>query len=80
MTLTIVTNQLLESLDRGGCWGNLADVLAFLDGGAGETDRQAARGRLLPNLPSPVLLVIDEESAMVEGYLARLGNVAVFTS
>ncbi|HSH12100.1 MAG TPA: YkgJ family cysteine cluster protein, partial [Desulfurivibrionaceae bacterium] len=43
VTLAIVTNQLLEGLDRGGFWGNLADVLAFLDEGAADASRLAAR-------------------------------------
>lgn len=73
VTLAIVTNQLLENLDRGGWWGNLADVLAFL---AAESDEDAglvASERLLPNLPLPGLLVMPEEAAMVDNYLARLG-------
>ncbi len=74
VTLTIVTNQLLEGLDRGGWWGNLADVLAFLDDGAGEEARLTAQGRLLPNLPVPGLLVALQEREMVDKYLARLGK------
>lgn len=76
VTLAIVTNQLLENLDQGGCWGNLADILAFLDAGADESARLAARSRLLPNLPLPGLLVVPEESARVAGYLARLGKAS----
>ncbi len=72
VTLTIVTNQLLESLDRGGCWGNLADILPFLDGGAGADSRLAAR--LLPNLPLPGLLVAPAEVRMVKNYLTNLGK------
>lgn len=74
VTLAIVTNQILEDLDRGGWWGNLVDVLAFLDGGAGEEARLTAQGRLLPNLPLPGLLVAPEEREMVDEYLARLGK------
>jgi hypothetical protein len=77
LTLTIVTNQLLESLDRGGYWGNLADVLAFLEPGSGDRAGLAARERLLPNLPSPGLLVTPDELPMVEGYLARLAKVGL---
>ena len=73
VTLTIVTNQLLEDLDRGGWWGNLIDVLAFLDDGTLEDSHLTAQGRLLPNLPLPGLLVSPEESKMVGNYLARLG-------
>ncbi len=74
LTLTIVTNQILENLDRGGLWGNLADVLAFLGAGAGEEASLVARSRLLPNQPAPGLLVVPEELALVENYLARLGK------
>lgn len=74
VTLTIVTNQLLEDLDRGGWWGNLSDVLALLDGGAVEAVRLTAQGRLLPNLPLPGLLVAPEEVRLVENYLTRLSK------
>lgn len=74
VTLVIVTNQLLEDLDRGGCWGNLADVLAFLDEGAAEVSRLEARERLLPNLSLPGFLVGPEEREMVENYLAALAG------
>lgn len=73
VTLAIVTNQILEDLDRGGWWGNLADVLAFLDQGAADASRLAARERLLPNLPLPGFLVGPEEREMVENYLTKLG-------
>lgn len=76
VTLAIVTNQILEDLDRGGRWGNLADVLAFLDAGATDASRLAARERLLPNLPLPGLLVGPEEREMVKNYLTKLGKVA----
>lgn len=72
ITLAIVTNQLLENLDLGGWWGNLADVLAFLDEGAGARARLEARSRLLPNLAVPGLLVMPDELAKVERYLAKL--------
>jgi len=72
VTLAIVTNQLLENLDQGGWWGNLADILAFLDEGSDKSSRLAARSRLLPNVPVPGLLVVPDELARVEGYLARL--------
>lgn len=74
VTLAIVTNQILEDLDRGGCWGNLADVLAFLDDEAGEDARLASQGRLLPNQPVPGLLVEPENLARVESYLADLAD------
>jgi Fe-S-cluster containining protein len=72
LTLAIVTNQLLEDLDRGGCWGNLADVLAFLDDGRGEAVKSAARERLLPNLPLPGLLVLPEERSRINHFLATV--------
>ena len=68
VTLAIVTNQLLEDLDRGGFWGNLADLLAFLGSGQGE----AASYRLLPNLPLPGLLVIPEERPRIDRFLAKI--------
>lgn len=77
LTLTIVTNQLLEHLDRGGYWGNLADVLGYLGGGEADAAdwRLLARKRLLPTLPLPGLLVVPEELSLVDSYLAKLGQV-----
>lgn len=70
-TLTIVTSQLLEDMDQGGGWGNLADVLAFLDDRQDETARLAARARLLPNLNIPGLLVLPEERPIIDRFLAK---------
>lgn len=72
VTLAIITNQLLEDLDRDGCWGNLADVLAFLDGGQSEAASLAAHGYLLPNLPLPGLLVMPEERPLVDRFLTKV--------
>lgn len=72
VTLAVVTNQLLESLDQGGWWGNLADVLAFLDQGAEGGARLAARDRLLENCPAPGLLVMPKERPRIGRFLARV--------
>jgi len=72
VTLTIVTNQLLEEFDRDGWWGNLADVLAILDEEAGEAASLAARERLLPNRPVPGLLVLPEERPRVDRFFAKV--------
>ncbi|MBI5559565.1 MAG: YkgJ family cysteine cluster protein [Deltaproteobacteria bacterium] len=72
LTLAIVTNQLLEDLDRGGFWGNLADVLAFLGHGRGEAVKSAARERLLPSQPLPGLLVPPEERPRINRFLATV--------
>ena len=74
LTLAVVTNQLLEDLDAGGFWGNLADVLALVDPGADEAARSAARQRLLPNRSLPGLLVLPEERERVNRYLAKVGE------
>ncbi|NTV14695.1 MAG: YkgJ family cysteine cluster protein [Desulfobulbaceae bacterium] len=76
ITLAIVTNQILEDLDQGGWWGNLADVLAFLEDGRGQAAKATTQGRLLPNLPAPGLLLVREEWVQVEKYLSRIGEVA----
>lgn len=72
VTLATVTNQVLEDLDRNGWWGNLADVLAFLDPGAGAEAREASRRRLLPNLPLPGVLVLPEERPRINRFLAKV--------
>jgi len=75
LTLAIVTNQLLEALDRGGRWGNMADVLNYLEFGDARGAEAAVEGRLLLNLPSPGLLVMPEELQLVDDYLARLDEM-----
>ncbi len=71
VTLTIVINQILEEMDQGGSWGNLADVLAILSGQA--TGDYHASGRLLANQPAPGFLVVPEERERVALVLKKLG-------
>jgi Fe-S-cluster containining protein len=70
-TLTIVVNQVLEGSDRGGYWGNLADVLAFLTE-RNTNDGRPDSGRLLANLPSPGFLILPEEREPVQRFLERI--------
>ena len=71
VTLTIVINQILEELDRGGSWGNLADILTFLAGQA--TSDYHASGRLLINQPVPGFLVVPEERERLALILEKIG-------
>lgn len=71
-TLAIVVNQVLEDLDRGGSWGNLADVLAFLSGQRG-SEGYPATGRLLSNLPVPGFLLLPGEQEIVARLIERIG-------
>ena len=71
VSLAIVTNQILEELDQGGFWGNLADILAFLSGG--EEDNYLKSGRLLANRPLSGFLLLPEERARIARFLAKIG-------
>ncbi|MDP2105875.1 MAG: hypothetical protein Q8J76_07760, partial [Desulfobulbaceae bacterium] len=79
ITLAIVTNQLLEDLDRGGWWGNLADVLSFLDATNEETASMAAQERLLPTQPLPGLLVVPQERPLINRFLVKVRERTGYT-
>ena len=71
VTLTIVVNQLLESLDQPGYWGNLSDVLARLTAPE-DPNNPAANGRLLANQPAPELLVMPAERHLAKRFLRKV--------
>ncbi len=70
ITLNIVVSQLVEHLDRGGRWGNMIDVLRYLE--SGETG--VGKEILLASQPVPGLLVMREELPVVDRFLARLAD------
>jgi Fe-S-cluster containining protein len=72
VTLAIVTNQILEDLDRGGWWGNMADILSYLNSKNGEVDSRVFRDRLLQTQPIPGLLVLAEERPRINRFLAKV--------
>ena len=77
VTLNHVTQQIIEDIDHGGCFGNLADVLECLASG---TNREAYRKGLLapaaatlvPNRPLKILLVPLEHRRNIRIYLQEL--------
>ncbi len=71
VTLNTVVNQLLESLDRSGRWGNLADILAYL-APSGRERISPPDDRLLANRPAPGLLVLPAERARLNRFLSRV--------
>lgn len=82
ITLNIVVNQLIEHCDHGGFWGNMYDVLEYLDRPGGEhpaSEGGRPAGRLLPTRPVPGFLVPPGEEAIVDRFLeelARSGGLA----
>jgi Fe-S-cluster containining protein len=72
VSLNIVVSQLIEHLDRGGRWGNMIDVLRYLESGESGVGLE----RLLANQPVPGLLLIKEDLPRVERFLARLEDAA----
>lgn len=72
VTLNSVVNQLLEDLDRNGFWGNMNDVLAYLDKLAGGRRPEPDKAGLLPTRPVPGFLVPPGEERMVNRFLEEL--------
>ncbi len=74
VTLNTVVNQLLEDLDRDGCWGNMLDVLGCLGqkdagllGNAGCRD-----ARLLPTQRLPGFLIPPGEEKIISRFWDKL--------
>lgn len=72
VTLAIVTNQILEDLDHGGWWGNLADILFYLSSNKEEVDSLSVRERLLRTQPLPGFLVLAEERQRINRFLVKV--------
>ena len=84
VTLAIVTNQILETLDSGGWWGNLADILSYLNSKKEEADNIVVRERLLQTQRIPGLLLLAEERPRIDRFLVkvreRIGYNSMFMS
>jgi Fe-S-cluster containining protein len=72
ISLNIVVSQLIEHLDRDGRWGNMIDVLRYLESGESGVGQE----RLLASQPVPGLLVMREELPVVDRFLVRLADAA----
>jgi Fe-S-cluster containining protein len=74
ITLNTVVNQLLEHLDRDGCWGNMIDVLNYLDWDNGEAVRAGNKlsARLLPTQSLPGFLIPPGEEAIISRFWEKL--------
>lgn len=65
ISLNLFVMQLIEDLDRGGCWGNMFAVLGYLSGSQGA-------GKLRHCETIPGFLVHGEEGRRVISFLAHL--------
>jgi Fe-S-cluster containining protein len=72
VSLNIVVSQLIEHLDRGGRWGNMIDVLRYLE----SAEIEGAKERLLACEPVPGLLMMTEDLPVVDRFLARLADAS----
>jgi len=80
VTLNTVVMQIIEHLARGGLWGNMFDVLAFLAKGRQNRPGGPAvdfSARLLTAQPLPGLLVPPDERAGLARFIARLEAAGV---
>ena len=74
VTLNTVVNQLLEHLDRDGCWGNMIEVLNYLDRDDGRSVRDGGcrSARLLPTQPLPGFLILPGEEEIIRRFWEKL--------
>jgi len=82
ITLNSVVNQLIEHLDLDGFWGNIYNVLGFLNGSEKDYIQSGGDGRaagLLPNLSVPGFLVPHEEQEMINRFLEGLVRADVIS-
>ena len=85
LTVNSVFLQIIEHIDRPGCFGNMQDVLQALGRGDWLTDYRkgcaptAAPG-LIPNQPAPVLMVPPEHQAKMKPILAEIQQGLRFVS
>lgn len=77
LTVNTVFLQVIEHLDRPGCYGNLRDVvLALAEEGRRSAYEQgrapSAASGLIPNHPAPMLMVPPEHQARMKPLLAEI--------
>jgi Fe-S-cluster containining protein len=79
ITLNTVVNQLLEHLDRGGGWGNMYEVLAYLTrpDPAGARAGGCRAARLLPTQALPGLLIPPGEEAVIGRFWAQVVRAGI---
>lgn len=79
VTLNTVVNQLVEHLDRDGCWGNMLDVLGYLeqkdDRAIGDAGCRPAR--LLPTQRLPGFLIPPGEEKIIGRFWDKLKRAGI---
>jgi Fe-S-cluster containining protein len=80
VTLNIVVNQLVEHLDSGGSWGNMADVLKSLDRPGNHLGpiSDGRSSRLLPTQPLPGFLIPPDEEGIINPFLEKVRQAGIF--
>jgi len=78
ITLNTVVSQLIEHLDRGGWWGNMIDVLRYLESVEKEegTETNNVRERLLATETIPGLLVMTEDMPVIDRFLTKVADAS----
>ncbi|MEN8134803.1 MAG: hypothetical protein ABFS18_04615 [Thermodesulfobacteriota bacterium] len=79
VTLNTVVNQLIEHLDRDGCWGNMLDVLNYLEQKDGRLVRDGScrSARLLPTQPIPGFLIPPDEEEIIGRFWEKLVRAGI---
>lgn len=85
LTVNTVFLQLIEHLDRPGCFGNLQDVLLALapeDRQTAYEDSRPPTGApgLIPNHPVPMLMVPPEHQTRIQPVLAEIQQGSTFAA
>lgn len=71
ITVNTVVLQIIEHLNsRGGCWGNMIDVLRYMLTG----QEEEAESHLLAAQPNPGFLIPQEEMQEVAAFFARINS------
>ncbi len=80
LTVNNVFMQYIESIDSNGCFGNLTDVLLFLESGEAcqkcrEGSLQCEKNNLIPNISIPALMIPPEHRLKIQPVLQALAVV-----
>ena len=81
VTANTVFLQTIENLDRPGCFGNFSDVLLSLDDGGAKGDEKKSppaceAAGLLPNQPTPALMIPPEHREKIQPLLQAIRALA----
>lgn len=80
VTVNTIVSQLIEHLDRGGYWGNMLDVLGYLDQDGEQSVREDScrSSRLLSTQQLPGFLIPPGEEDIINRFWGKLLKSGIF--